>query len=175
VKDLHASELMQDPAVSGIGVGQSDDNPGDPALVVFLNSQPGSPIPEQIDGVRTKVVRGSQFRPETAQQLASLPAISRSEIARAQLTKARHVQELMENSAILGVGVGASNDSPGESALVVFVDKAGAATVPAEIDGVRTRVIVTDPIRTFNWGHGAVKACSRISQPLWRKASRIAP
>ena len=33
--------------------------------------------------------------------------------------------------------------------------------LPAVIDGVRTRVIATDPFRTFNWGKSTVKACSR--------------
>ena len=67
----------------------------------------------------------------------------------------------MTNSAIIGVGVGASNDSPGESAIVVFVEKGKSVAVPAVIDGVRTRVIATDPFRTFNWGKSTVKACSR--------------
>jgi len=67
----------------------------------------------------------------------------------------------MATAGIIGVGVGASNDSPGESALVVFVEKGKAVAVPAVIDGVRTKVVVTDPFRTFNWGKRTVNACSR--------------
>ena len=96
-----------------------------------------------------------------AKQAAALSPISETEVARARGAKQQHAEELMTNSAIIGVGVGASNDSPGESAIVVFVEKGKSVAVPAVIDGVRTRVIATDPFRTFNWGKSTVKACSR--------------
>jgi hypothetical protein len=68
---------------------------------------------------------------------------------------------MMSDPAILGVGVGASQDSPGESAVIVFVEKGKQVTIPAEIDAVRTRVIETDRFRTFNWGKRTVNSCSR--------------
>jgi hypothetical protein len=68
---------------------------------------------------------------------------------------------MMADPAILGVGVGASSDNPEEAALVVFVEKGKSVSVPAEIDGARTRVIATDPFRTFNWGTRTMRACSR--------------
>jgi hypothetical protein len=68
---------------------------------------------------------------------------------------------MMSDPAILGVGVGASNDNPEEAALVVFVEKGKSVSVPAEIDGARTRVIATDRFRTFKWGQRTVPACSR--------------
>ena len=105
---------------------------------------------------------------EPTLELARRPAAAaldklkdQTEIARARSAKQQHAEELMTNSAIIGVGVGASNDSPGESAIVVFVEKGKSVAVPAVIDGVRTRVITTDPFRTFNWGKSTVKACSR--------------
>lgn len=164
VKDRHAIELMQDPAVTGVGVGQSDDNANESAIVIFVKDQPRVPIPAQIDGVRTKVIRGTEFRPlqnGAAQTASALPSISEPEVARVRATKEQHAQELMQNPAILGVGVGASNDNPGEAAMVVFVEKGKSVTVPAQIDGARTRVIETDRFRTFNWGKSTVKACSR--------------
>jgi len=84
-----------------------------------------------------------------------------TEIARVRATKEQHAQEMMSDSAILGVGVGASNDNPEEAALVFFVEKGKSISVPAEIDGARTRVIATDPFRTFDWGQRRVRACSR--------------
>ena len=162
-KNRRAIELMQDPAVSGVGVGQSDDNPAESALVIFLNQQPKTPIPAQIDGVRTKVILGSEFRPQAAAgqtQSVSL-GIPESEVMRARAVKEQHAQDLMSNAAILGVGVGASNDNPSEAAVVVFVEKGNLVAVPAAIDGARTRVVVTDRFRTFNWGQRTVKACSR--------------
>jgi hypothetical protein len=40
------------------------------------------------------------------------------------------------------------------------VEQGKNAIVPAEIDGVRTRVIVTDRFRTFAWGKSTKAACS---------------
>lgn len=163
VKNRRTIELMQDPTVSGVGVGQSEDNAAESAIVVFLNGQLRTPIPAQLDGVRTKVIAGSAFLPQGAgtQQISVLPGISQTEIVRARTVKEQHAQELMSNSAILGVGVGASNDNPTEGALVIFVDKSSSAAIPGEIDGVRTRVILSDPFRSYNWGTRTVKACSR--------------
>jgi hypothetical protein len=163
VKDRRGAELMRDAAITGVGVGQSEDNPNESAIVVFAKAQPRVPIPAQIDGVRTKVIFGSEFRAQQAavQKLASVPRISEAEIARVKTTKEKHAQEMMSDAAILGVGVGASSDNPDEAALIVFVDKDKAASVPPEIDGARTRVIATDPFRTFNWGKRTVPACSR--------------
>jgi hypothetical protein len=163
-KDRRAGELMQDPAVSGVGVGQSEDSSTESALVIFLNGQPRTPIPAQIDGVRTKVIMGSEFRPQAAsarQKQATLPAVADQEVVRARAVKEQHAQNLMANSAILGVGVGASADNPGEAAVVVFVENGSSPSIPAEIDGVRTRIVITDRFRTFNWGKQTVKACSR--------------
>jgi hypothetical protein len=164
-KDSHATELMQDPAVSGVGVGQSEDNPTESAVVVFLNQQPRVPIPAQIDGVRTKIVLGSEFRPQgqgQAGQTESVVApVTESEVVRARSVKQQHAQDLMSNPAVLGVGVGASNDNAGQAAIVLFVEQGTSPAVPAEIDGVRTRVIATDRFRTSNWGRRTAKACSR--------------
>jgi hypothetical protein len=162
-KNRRASELMQDPAVSGVGVGQSEDNPTESAVVIFLNGQPRTPIPAQIDGLRTKVIMGSEFRPQTAngEKQPTLPALADQKVARARVVKEQHAQDLMANSAIFGVGVGASADNPGEAAVVVFVENGSSPSVPAEIDGIRTRIVMTDRFRTFNWGKQTVKACSR--------------
>jgi hypothetical protein len=67
----------------------------------------------------------------------------------------------MSNPAILGVGVGASSDNTSEGAVVVFVEQGKSVAVPADLDGTRTRVIVTDRFRTYHWGTKTVKACSR--------------
>ncbi len=68
---------------------------------------------------------------------------------------------MMSDPAILGVGVGASVDNPEEAAVVVFAEKGKQVTIPAEIDGVRTRVIETDRFRTFNWGKRTRNSCSK--------------
>jgi hypothetical protein len=164
VKDRHSAELMRDAAITGVGVGQSDDNPNESAIVLFLKDRPRVPIPAQIGGVRTKVILGSEFRPlqnATTAKLGARGFVSEAEIMRVRTTKEKHAQAMMGDPAVLGVGVGASNDNPEEAALVVFVEKGKSVSVPAEIDGARTRVIATDRFRTFNWGQRTVPACSR--------------
>ncbi len=163
IEQARQAELMQDSSVSDVAVGRSEDNPKEAAILVFLRTQPRIPIPAQIDGVRTKLVRASAFRIQRAvtAQITALPTISDAEILRAKTIKEQHAQNMMSNPAILGVGVGASQDSPGESAIVVFVEQGKQVTVPAEIHGVRTRVIETDRFRTFNWGKRTVNSCSR--------------
>lgn len=162
-KNRHAANLMGDPAVSGVGVGNSADNSAESALVIFLSKQPSTPIPLQIDGVRTKVIFGSQFQPQTesAQAPSPVPALAETQILRARTVKEQHAQELISAGSILGVGVGASLDNPGEAAVVLFVEQGTSPAIPAEIDGVRTRVVLTDRFRTFNWGRRAQRSCSR--------------
>ena len=161
-RDHRAIELMQDPAVEHVEVGRSSDNPSEAAVVVTLRSRVRLPIPAQVDGVRTKIVQSSASTvSQTQAKEAQVAALADSEVTRARDVKHQRAQELMATSGIIGVGVGASNDSPGESALVIFVEQGKSVSVPAVIDGVRTRIIVTDPFRTFNWGKSTVKACSR--------------
>jgi hypothetical protein len=49
----------------------------------------------------------------------------------------------LHGAGILGAAPGSSLDSPGNPAVIVYVDQA-AASVPQTIDGLRTQVIVTD-------------------------------
>lgn len=163
-KERHAIELMQDPAVTNVGVGQSDDAPNQPAVLVFLKEQPRRPIPAQIDGIRTKMIYGPGFGGQHSvaeQKLSAFAALSDEEVLRAKAVKERHEGDLMSNPAILGVGVGASQDDPTASAIVVFVEQGKQAAIPAEIDGIRTHMIESNRFRTFNWGKRTRNFCSR--------------
>ena len=163
-KNLHSTELLRDRAVIDVGIGRSDDNPKEPAILVFTSGQLSKPLPVQVDGVRTKIIHGSGFRAlqNTVAQGAPLTsAISESEFARVRAAKELHIESLMSTSGIFGVGVGASKDSLGEGALVIFVEQGRQITIPAEIDGVRTRVIEGEPFRAFNWGTRTVNGCAR--------------
>jgi hypothetical protein len=159
VEGLRAMELLQDPSVDRLDVGQSEDNPRDAALVVYLKSEPHIPIPAQLDGIRTKIVRESTLL--SAKTTGRLGAISEAEVQRATDVKERHADTLMSDSSILGVGVGASNDEIGRSAIVIFVQKGKQTNMPTEIDGVRTKIIESEPFRAFNWGKRTRSACSR--------------
>ncbi len=63
VKDAHAERLMAQEAIQGVGVGISDDNPAEPALVIYVETgKQYTPIPPVIDRLRTKIVEGDRFR-----------------------------------------------------------------------------------------------------------------
>lgn len=63
IKDAHASGLMAQSGIQGVGVGVSDDNPAEPALVIYtISGAARSEIPAVIDGMRTKIIEGDRFR-----------------------------------------------------------------------------------------------------------------
>jgi hypothetical protein len=68
-----------------------------------------------------------------------LAAKSAAESATAQL--------LRPDSGVLGIATGKSQDSPGEAAVIVYVDRSKPAiTIPKVVNGVRTLVIPTDAV-----------------------------
>ncbi len=70
-----------------------------------------------------------------------------SQIALASAVKGRHVGQLMSDDAVLGVGVGASEDDPSEAAIVLYLEQGRShRPLPAKLDGVRVQVVLTDRI-----------------------------
>ena len=64
-----------------------------------------------------------------------------AEMARAQQALALARGLINPSAGILGVGLGKSNDSPGEGAVLLYVDENMAVNAPAAVGGVRTLVI----------------------------------
>lgn len=162
-KEKHASRLMADPAVLGVGVGASADQPSEAAVVLYVErGRSHGPIPTELEGVRTKIIRTDRFhifgasgqiaptgRLESGAGLSQqIP--SEAEVGRATAAKDKHVSRLMGDPAVLGVGVGASDDNPEEAAVVVFLEQGKPhAPVPVQLDGVRTKVVTTDRFRAY--------------------------
>ena len=60
-----------------------------------------------------------------------------------------HAGELLGRAEILALGVGLSYDHPGQPAILVFVGRGTSRTnLPASVDGIRTRVIEVDAMRS---------------------------
>jgi hypothetical protein len=153
-RDAHAAQLLGMPGVQGVGVGQSLDYAGQPAVLIFAT--PGtlhSGLPVQVDGVRTRIVETSNesargiLNAQDAQSLAppqpafAVTSLSAAEIARAKTAHTAHVDEWMKQPGVQGFGVTSSADSSGEAALMIFLIRGAAHnSIPAMIDGVRTRV-----------------------------------
>jgi hypothetical protein len=157
----NSAQIMNTPGVSAYGGGGSLDAPQEPAVLIFV--APGAShtgIPATIDGVRTRLVESNSTTAHGAlstQQSAQLAAqsaqlqtveIPEATIQQTKSIKEQHVADLMSDPAVIGVGVSASLDSPGDPALMIFVLKGKAhSAIPATIDGVRTRIKETSPFR----------------------------
>jgi hypothetical protein len=174
VRDAQGAELLGHPEVQAVGVGASYDNPAEPAILLFVTKgQPRTDLPAVVDGVRTRVVEGEVFSQHgllsteestTLEQSAAPPqmvySIPESEVARAKVVHAAHVDELMKMSGVQGVGITSSVDSPGEAALMIFlIDGMPHPAIPAVIDGLRTRIRVSSRFHAGLDGIGAPRAC----------------
>ena len=71
-----------------------------------------------------------------------------SAIEIATRAKERHASNLMKHPNVLGVGVGASDEDPSEAVIVLFVEQGKPIDqpLPTELDGIKVKVILTDPI-----------------------------
>lgn len=153
-RDAHAAQLLGIPGVSGVGVGSSLDYAGQPAVMIFV--APGTAhntLPTNVDGVRTRIVETVSdsahgiLNVQDAQSLAAqqttvgVTSLSAEEAARGRAVHSAHVADWMKQPGVQGFGVSASADSEGEVALMIFLIRGAAhGAIPAEIDGVRTRV-----------------------------------
>jgi len=142
VRAVFGTQLLVNPAVTSITVGTSDDAPGEAALIVHV-SAPGSAIPAEIDGVRTRVVQDGA-------SAGSIALMSKSEIDRATTAKEAHLASFLGQPGFSGIGVGVSKDNPAEAAVVIFTIRgAPHAAIPATLDGVRTQVMEGERFKAF--------------------------
>jgi hypothetical protein len=169
-RDLRAPELLANAGIHAIGVGRSYDDPGQAAILLFITrSDVQNPIPQNVNGVRTRVIEGENWAyrgmlstEETSQMMQQvLPAqlvyeLRAGEMERARGVQSTHQEGLLKNPDVLGVGITASVDSPGEAALLIYVRRGAAHDfVPAEIGGVRTRVRETSSFKAGGERGGA--------------------
>ncbi len=152
VKQRFGPQLMTDPRIVGLDVGASLDDPAQPALLVYATAL-GVRVPHQLDGVRTRIVYAQSFT-KTMQPVSPLATVLGSASVRDAIArKEKVVDALMQQPGIHGVGVGASKDDPASPALVIYVSPANRASIPAEINGLRTRIVAMDGFRAFGWGN----------------------
>lgn len=160
VRTARESELMELPGVQALGVGASQDSRGEAVIVFFVKKgSPRTGIPQEVDGVRTRIVEREVLRQQgilTVEQSAALvqPAtmtpsaysISEAEFARAKAVHGARVDQWMSKAGVQGLGIGSSIDAPGEAALIVFLIRGVPhEAIPATVDGVRTRVRESSP------------------------------
>lgn len=177
-RDLHAPELLANPYISAVGVAASVDRPGEAAVLIVVNAgQEATALPTTIEGVGTRIVRMAgtaahgMLENEAAMRIApvqdffAVNAVSPAELERAGAVHAAHVAELLKQPGVQGVGITSSADEPRESALMIFLirgEKHNA--IPAEIDGLRTRVRETSRFTAGRRGGEPAQGC-RVPVP----------
>jgi len=173
-RDTHAPELLAYPEVQAVGVGQSYDNPKEAAILFFVTQgESRTNLPTQVDGVRTRVIeqplfakRGAISAEDSAMLEKSVAtpqlvySVSDAEMARAKVVHTAHVEALMKQAGVQGVGIGSSVDSPGEAALMIFTIRGVPQDpIPPLIDGLRTRVRESSRFRAGSAGSEVQRAC----------------
>jgi hypothetical protein len=159
-REYSAPTLLANPTVQALGFGRSYDRPGDGAVLLFVDrGGVAAGMPHSLNGVPTRVIEGDAWTyrgllndQETRQllQTTAEPQLM-YELLPGQMHKARAVQaarmtELLRQPGVLGVGISASVDAPGEAALLIYVQHGTSIeAIPAEIDGVRTRLRESGP------------------------------
>jgi hypothetical protein len=149
---LAASSLVNSKrGVLGTAVGKSADNPGEAAVVVYVDEdRQNVTVPATIGRVRTLVIpsNAGSVANHTAPISRTVPPglhLPASVLAPAIAVKERNWRSLMSDPAIFGVGVAQSQDNPAEAALLVYVDrKTSPASMPATIEGLRVRYLKMD-------------------------------
>jgi hypothetical protein len=178
-RDTHAKELLGIPGVRGVGVGASLDHSGQAALLLFV--APGTShnsLPAQVDGIRTRIVetagetsgKGILSEQESAtlapQQVAfAVNGLSAAEMTRAKTVHSARVYDWMKQPGVQGFGITSSADSSGEAALMIYLVRGVVhGTIPAVIDGVRTRVRESSRIHA-GWSHSPARPGCSVPAP----------
>ena len=95
---------------------------------------------------------------------AATPATGRGPLVgsteRARLAKEHHADRLMQDEAVIGVGIGADPADSSEALVVIYLEQGRPhVPIPTELDGVRTLVVRTDAFRAFGWNEPQVHPC----------------
>jgi hypothetical protein len=135
--------MLQDPSIQSVTVGASADNAGEGALLVHVSGNTIPRVAPTIDGVRTRLV----FDDQAGQ---ALPPVGQEKVTQALAVKEANVAALITQPGIQGVAVSLSLDNPTEAAISIYLLKGAAhPPIPAVIDGIRTRVFVSERFKAF--------------------------
>ena len=189
-RDLHAPELLASPYIQAVGVAPSMDRPGEAGVLLVVNpEQVPTPLPATIEGVATRIVAMPGTAPHgilefeaasrivPAQDTFAVNALNDTEMERAKAVHAAHVDELMKEPGMQGVGITSSADAPGEAALMIYLIRGAKHNpIPAVIDGLRTRVRETSRFTAGRRGEEPAQGCKipteRIATSQAAQASR---
>ena len=141
--------VTQDTAdpVALLYAGSDTDTVGNPVSDVLNFFKSGANSVTFVGDPSTHAVIGCTLptQPASAMQTLSATALAATALQTATSARDAHISELMAHPEVQAVGVGASYDNPKEAAILFFVTKGQPRTnLPAQVDGVRTRIIEGD-------------------------------
>lgn len=143
VLQRRAAQLAQDSSIQSVTVGASADNAGEGALLIHVSGNTIPRVPPTIDGVRTRLVFDTKVN-------QTVPSVAKEKVDQAMTVKEANVSGLINQPGIQGVGVSLSMDNPTEAAISIYLLKGAAhPAIPALIDGVRTRVFVSERFKAY--------------------------
>jgi hypothetical protein len=175
IDSASASALLARPdnGILGLAAGQSQDSPGEAAVIVYVDkSKPGIAVPQTINGIRTLVIPTDGSTMSAGAEPTSLPQVDGihlpAEILRAAGTVQRQfAPQLMADPAFFGVGVTQSYDNPAEAALLVLVDLTKTPRVMPDVaGGLRLRYLRVNRLHVTRSKFSPAERASRCSLPI---------
>ena len=139
-----------------------------PVALLFAGSSTttiGNPISDVTNAFGVSIVGGADHAVTCPAAAGAItPAAARGplvgSIGRALLAKEKHADRLMQDEAVIGVGVGADPADPSEAVVVIYLEQGRTyGPIPAELEGVRTLVVHTDAFRAFDWNEPQARPC----------------
>ncbi len=116
-------------------------NPIQDVLTAFLSGANAATMVGGADHAVSCKPSQDIFPNSSAVGASSTTVLAPQERQRATMVQQLHAKTIMRDAVVQSVTVGASDDNPGEGALVVEVSAVPRTPIPAVIDGVRTKVV----------------------------------
>jgi hypothetical protein len=146
-----------------------DQKTAEPVALLFAgdaNSATGNPVSDVLAALKDSngnvatfvggpehTVAACSIAAPTANAGPPVARLSPADMQSAIAIKEKHVSQLMNDPAVQGVGVGASQDAANVPALIVYVLKNSVhAAIPATIEGLAVRIIETTGFHAGNSG-----------------------
>ena len=121
--------------------GSDTDTVGNPIGDALLAMQSGANVPTIVGG-GAHAVFGCTLPPANAKRTLPAIAVAQEKMQAAEASRDTNAAKLLGLAGVRGIGVGASLDHQGESALLLFVTPGTAHSgLPTQVDGVRTRIV----------------------------------
>ena len=175
VESAVAMLTRPDNGILGFATGQSLDNPGEAAVIVYVDkNKPGIAVPRVIQGVRTLVIPTDAASMSAGNEPTSLPQVEGIHLPAEVLRAAAGVQrqfapQLMADPAFFGVGVTQSHDNPAEAALLVLVDLTKTPlSMPDQVGGLRLRYLRVNRLHVTRSKLAPVEQAPRCALPSSR-------